>query len=369
MPKNTKTMGLIPRGYGLTLNGSTPAFFSPSRFAEGVIIILPEKEIKRLVKEYSNYPYEDIEKDVKRIHGSYSLLRVEGLKKASAGGTVTTGIIKSRSDGRKKGSSGFRNPTVYNVSIKGLQTLEGKLNQLFDGAGGCEDLNYGKIQDESRNFLVVCSHMAALLQAYQWKDYLSLEDRINYCKPLKEGEIQSPYDFRDKEELLVRYLEKRYIEKKKLFTIDRYLLKEDIITKPFKEGIKEGIVTFNCIKDCENYDHETKYFMDFYSKILSSLGKREGIVLENGKCVWNWKISNKLDVRLIPGNGFVYVMRVVYDREFIKNVEDSGEKAVERYWHLPPTIDDCRRKERIYSMDENPNKDELIYQIGRWISN
>ena len=79
-------------------------------------MILPEKEIKRLVKEYLNYLYKDIKKGVKGMHGSYNLLRVESLEWLLLA-AVTTGIIKSKSNRRKKGSNGFRNPTIYILEL------------------------------------------------------------------------------------------------------------------------------------------------------------------------------------------------------------------------------------------------------------
>ncbi len=354
MSKNTKRMGIIPRGYGLALNhGNKTVVYPPSRFAEGYVMILTEKEIKELWRK-SNYEYQKLKERVKKIHGSYNLLSNLGLKYSTAGGTTTINIVKSRSHGGRKGKNGFRNPVVYNVSIKGIQTLDDKISYLTDFSCGCGDFVSSKILDESKEFSIACAHIAAVIQAYQTR-----RDNAKYCKPLREGEIASPYDFSKNEDLIVKYLEMRYIQGKKLFEIDVELLKEDrIITKEFKKGIEEGYVTFNCIKDCENYTPTTKRYMYLYSKVLRRYGERTGIALEDGQCVWNYKINDNLDVRLIPYDRGVKVERVVYDENFIDRVSKS-DPFVRYYYHFPPSVDPMRRKKRIFAIDDNLDVSEL----------
>ncbi|MCD6547339.1 MAG: hypothetical protein J7K22_02170 [Nanoarchaeota archaeon] len=351
MPKNTVNFGLIPRGYGIAYNTQHRTIvFPPSRFAEAYAMVWPEKELKQVWREHSNYSFSELENGVKRVKGSLNLIKRQGVLKISDGGTVSNAIVKSRSHGGRKGSTGYRNPTVHLTAIKGLMQKHGEVSSLYDVVCGCEEAVYSRISDESRVYAVVCTHIAANVVAYE----LGLEDRINRCKPLIGDEIFIPYNITP--DLVVKELQMRYIEGKKLFEIDVELLKNDILSDIVKNQLGRKF-TFNCVKDCENYTSDVKYQMGKISKWLKDFGaKRTGIVLEDdGNCYWNYEIGN-VDLRLIPDTN-VKIMEVVYDEDFIKLIKDAPHE-IKEIWHHP-SIDPMRRFPRVYVINQVNSKAQL----------
>ena len=230
-------VGIVPRGYGLTVNFPDRAIFiSPTAWVFGIVISSPEKEIKRKWEEYSDYSYSELEKRVIKEYGCKNFLRVEGTGTVrypiEVGGTVADGVVKSRRDGRRRGRYG-RNSTYHNVTVKGITLDNGEIRKTFSISCGCEDYKYGRIKEENRTYSVMCAHVAALI-------YSVSQGKVQkYCKDMIGDGFVVPYEIPD--ELVVRTLEMRFFEHKTRFEIDRKLLEYDIISEPFKKGISEII--------------------------------------------------------------------------------------------------------------------------------
>ena len=316
MPKNTKTMGLIPDGYGLTLNyaGGKKIFFTPSRTAEGIAILLPKKILKDAWETYSDNSFSDLEKAVMKVKGSKNLTKREGLLGASEGGTVAYGTIKSRGHGGRANRNGNRT-VAHTVMVKGIPKINGEILDTFDVTCSCEDYIYHSGSDEFNNPRFACAHISSAIMSYPLRKVIpSLEDSVTKCKPMLNGEPVVPFNLYERFDLVVKSLEERYIEGKKMYDIDVELMKEDIISPEFKRGIEKGIVTFNCSKNCENYPENVNYKMWLLRKKLINTGlERTGIVREfDKKCYWNFSDGER-DWRLIPTEKTVNLLEVRYD--------------------------------------------------------
>ncbi len=346
MAKNTKTFGLIPNAYGLMFNnGLKRILFPPSRMAEGIAILLPRKMLKEEWETY--YPekkFSELEDAVMKKKGSRNLITRNGAFELNEGGTVVYGTIKGRRHGGRGDRNGNRT-VVYNTMIKGLPMLGGEISDKFDVTCNCPDYLYHTGKDEFSNPRIACAHIGATLEAEFLKnDIPYLEDIVNQCKPLLEGEPVMPYNLHERMDLVTKTLNDRYIEGKKLYDIDVELLNEDIITPKFKEGIKDGYVTFNCSKDSENYGDSVNQKMSLVRSWLIDEGlERTGIAREfSGKCVWNFKIDDGRDLRLIPNipENTVDILEVIY-------VGDMDYNTRKRFPKADYGLDPMRKKMRV----------------------
>ena len=304
MSKNTKTLGLIPDGYGITLNyGHKKIFFTPSRVAEGIAILLPKKYLK---DEWNNYypdsPFSELENAVMKKKGSKNLIMREGVIERSQGGTVAYGIVKGRGHSGRGDRNGNRT-VAYTTMIKGVPMPDGEISKTFDVSCGCDDYIYNRGSDEFNNPRMACAHISATLMSYVLGEKVPyLEDIVNECKPMLKGEPLIPYNLHERMDLVMETLHDRYMDNKKLYDIDVKLMNEDIVSPAFKKGVKEGILTYNCSKNCENYTDSLSKKMGYIRKWLIEAGlERTGIAREfDGKCYWNFKIDDDRDLRPIP---------------------------------------------------------------------
>ena len=315
MPKNTKTMGLIPDGYGLTLNyGRRKIFFTPSRVAEGIAILWPEDILKEEWKTYANHEFSELGKAVMKKKKSKNLIKREGIIGIDEGGTVAYGTIKSRGHGGRGDNNGNRT-VAHTTMVKGIPKINGEILNTFDVTCTCKDYLYHSGSDEFNNPRLACAHISALVMSYPLREAIpSLEDVVNKCKPMLNGEPVIPYTLHERPDLVVRELEERYIEEKRMYDIDLEFLREDIISPEFKKGIKEGIITFNCSKNCENYPNDVGYKMWLLRKWFINKGiERTGITRElDGKCYWNFEIDEDRDIRLVPTENTVKLLEIRY---------------------------------------------------------
>ncbi len=353
MPKNTKIMGLIPDGYGITLNyGQRKIFFTPSRTAEGIAMILPRDILEAEWNNFSNYPFSELEKAVMKKKGSKNLINREGLLGASEGGTVGYGTVKSRGHGGRSDENGNR-IVAHTVMLKGIPKINGDILNTFDVTCSCKDYTYHSGSDEFNNPRMACAHISAMIMAYPLREVIpSLEEVVTHCKPMLDGEPVIPYTLHERPDLIVKELEGRYIEGRKMYDLDVELLREDIISPEFKREIKNGIATFNCSKNCENYPGSIGSKMSIVRQHLIDEGaERTGIAREfDGKCYWNFNIDKNKDVRLIPDfeRGTVNVLEVRY-------VDDTPyNEILERYDKVDYGLDPMRKRMRVGKLHKLP---------------
>ncbi len=361
MAKNTKTFGLIPKGFGfqLTTNKYTRVVFSPSRAAEGIFLSMTPREKIEFLKANS-IDYDLFKSAVINKKGTQKLVSQFGINKIDTGGTVVHGNTISRGDGRKS-NSGRNRIASHETSIKGVQMINSEVLTTFFPNCTCEDSTYGFESDEFHIRGLFCAHSYALLHSVSKyiKDPSSLESVVHECKPLLKGDVFLPFEMSDSQ--ITYALSERYLNGSKLYGIDTYLMKQNILTKKAKELIDERKGLLTCIKMRENYPREIGRYTSFMRRTLvDDFGfERDGIAKEIfGGCYWNYTVNETIDLRVMPSidEERVYVKRIEYigDTPRSKIKEKYGSRLGEDIGY---GLDPMRLQMRI---DKN-------YKLPKWI--
>ncbi|MCD6575644.1 MAG: SWIM zinc finger family protein [Nanoarchaeota archaeon] len=352
------TYGIIPNGFGpeIIFNDRKRIFFQPSTFYEGIFLGMPPEE-KKEIFERNNYDYSELEKEVMKVKGSKKLTNRRGIQKGDVGGTVGIVIVNSRRHGGRSDENKNRIAS-YTVMVKGAQLLDGKLQDTFDISCNCKDSLY-KGLGEFTNRKVCCAHAAAALYALY-----SGHESLKECKPMLKGEIFLPFVV--DEDLAAYVVKSRYIDGRKLFNIDKELMRRDILSPHLEDLVDDGRVIFTCSKKKEEYPDGLGIKMWKIRKNLLEMGyKREGIAKEfDGNCYWNYSIDKDTDLRIMPNidEGTVSVMKVTY-------VDGMSRDEIIRKFgrNVGYGRDPLRRRMRVYKTFElkYPDKSELRWIIGR----
>lgn len=327
--------------------------FPPSKFAEAVAHMWSPATIRKKLEEYSpETQFSDLEEAVKASKGSYKLIRNHGIANGTLGGLAGYVEVETRRPANRKDKDGRRPPSHYLTALKGIVNYNEKtLGQILDMQCGCKDFTYSAGRDEARDvFRVACEHVAVSLTAV-FMDVEGESSELKHCKPLTYDNTVIPYDFiSNNHKLVIETLVRHYIKGEKYYDIDVDFLEnhfDEIVTPMFKDGIKRGNITFEVVKHKEDYPEGARLLMRQIERNYLE-GKhsfrRDGIVRESdGNCYWNWT-KGDIEVRVIPGKDEWDMPKLLVSKIFPKAEKPPRTKR------FKSGIDPRLKKPRIFHM-------------------
>ncbi len=301
------TYGIIPRYIGITINdvleldlksqtpkGKMKLILPPSQFALAQIALRHPNQIRQLIDEHSiMYTYEELEQAVKKQEGSYKLFREMGFNQDAS--TITAkglyGYIGTKNDARRLDQNGIRIPTYYQTTVYDINIVNKRIGKYFDVSCGCQDFAYSSgLKGVSRQ-KIACRHIAiAMTELFMLST--DFGKNIEFAQAIQSGTPLMPYNFFDYPELVVRALEMKYMEKRKMFDIDRFLLSQkELVSDFFKQNYENFVITLEVVKQKENHPEGVWTLQKAISNRLEKLGfEKDAIVLEyDEKARWHFQ--------------------------------------------------------------------------------
>ena len=227
--------------------------------------------------------FEDLEERIQAKNDSMSLTREEAVQVDPTNSTYETLVmqVRSRTSAVPSNGSKYWRVTMHNFSI-----IDGQFNPWFSRMCGCPfsgttdnkgrlwqydddeareetvflDRLFDKIltkEDEFRQMHLVCEHEATAATELELQNNKGKEQTIPHLR----GKTTSiAFDFIDKWDMVFEAMARKYKYKQDMADIDAYAwqFEDEIITPPFKEYRRRGIINREVIKSGRFFDDMQK---------------------------------------------------------------------------------------------------------------